>query len=309
MTTTRKTKMAARRLAGLALAATFIVAGPAIADDAADRLEQDAKAQIAYFNKNRKRVKSAKTYAQLIMEMSSVQHPLVAKRVGKALLKEKDLERRMIASAALGTFVHTDEAREAAGIALVDGITKTKKIEDELLENCTHSLGKLEYTPAVPLMSDLIKTPSKIDPWVMVTTVRALAKCDDWRALPVLLKLWEFTAKGFSWETGEVTVDTGSSGDADQKAAEAAWNAKYGMVKKQGKPPLDLRVYAEEVAKAASKICSDKDNVERFSNAAELRKWMVDRVEKLTAMGIEIPPLPARLKRQQAKAEKAAKNK
>ena len=122
------------------------------------------------------------------------------------------------------------------------------------------------------------------DPYLLVTVVRAVGNLEDLRALPTLLELWERHPVGYSWETGEVTVDTGAPGTADQEAAEAAWKAKYGNVQKKGKPPVMFKIYIQELCKSVGKITG-----EEITQASDLRKWMEANIERLKEAGVEIP--------------------
>lgn len=263
-----------------ALAATLATASLVHAADD-DAQKERAKDQITYFNRDSKKAKDDYKYAELMYELAATRHPLVVKRIGKVMLKESSLDRQMIAASILSEFSSPEDVRTAAGEVLTEALT-AKKMENDVIDSAVISIGKLKWTDAVPdLCSILIKGG---DPWLLVTTVRIIGDLEDKRALPTLLELWERSPVGYSWETGEVKVDTGAAGTADQEAAEAAWKKKYGHVKAKGKPPVMLKVYIEEIAKSVAKITGEK-----MKKPTELRKWMELHAEELRELGVEIP--------------------
>lgn len=269
-----------RNVTGLAVAA--LVALSAVAYGADDNRTKSVKAKIAYFDKHQKKLKDPHKFAELVYELGSTGHALAAKRIGKILLKSKDVERKMIAADVLSEFKDDPEGKAEAGKALVKAFGNSK-MEIDVLDTMANTVGKLEYKPAVPALCEILRKGG--DPWLLLTTVRAVGKLKDMRALPTLLELWERNPVGYSWETGEVTVDTGAPGTADQEAAEAEWNAKYGATMKgKGKPPVMLKIYIKEVVKAVHNIVGEKIN-----QPSDLRKWMEARRKELAKMGIEIP--------------------
>lgn len=270
----------------LLIASAFCAGGRAFAADDADKeaeaaAAKRAKDQIAYFERDSKKTKDLFKYADLMGELCATQHALIAKHLGKILTKSKDLDRQMIAADFLGKFKSPDDIRDAAGAELLEALD-AKGMEVDVLEKIVISIGAIDYKPAVPTLCEILRKGG--DPWLLVHTVRVVGDLKDKRALPILLELWERSPVGFSWETGSVSVDTGSSGTADQEAAEAAWNAKYGNVKAKGKPPVMLKAYIGEIVKSVKKIT----DVE-MSKSSELREWMEAHAKELAELGIEIP--------------------
>ena len=119
---------------------------------------------------------------------------------------------------------------------------------------------------------------------------RKMAACQsltankDWRAIPKLLEMFHVAMpRRVTWKTGEVKVDTGTAGDADQKAAEAKFNAKYGAggskmkakAKRKAKA-FDERNFSNELRKAVKGITS-----EDFDNAIGFEDWYVDNYVKV----------------------------
>ena len=214
-------------------------------------------------------------------ELCNTQHPLVAKHLGKILTKSKDLDKQMIAADFLGKFTKPEHLRDVAGAELLEALD-AKGMENAVIEKIVISIGAIDYKPAVPTLCQILRKGG--NPWLLVHTVRVVGDLKDYRALPILLELWERSPVGYSWETGEVTVDTGTSGTADQEAAEAAWHAKYGHVKAKGKPPVMLKAYIQEIVKSVKKITEVE-----MKKSSELRAWMEEHAEMLAELGVEIP--------------------
>ena len=267
-----------RTILAAAAALTLLSALPAHADEAWD---QAAEKEIAYFKKYAKKAKDDHKWAEMVMSVVGTQHPDAAEELGKVLRRDRSVEHQMILAAALADFRDHEESRVAAGEALHTALDK-EKFEVDVVDSIVDSIGKLKYTPAVFSLCEILKKGG--DPYLLVTTVRAVGNLEDKRALPTLLELWERHPVGYSWETGEVTVDTGAAGTADQEAAEAAWKAKYGSVQKKGKPPVMFKIYIQELAKAVSKITG-----EEIEKASDLRKWMEEHIEELQELDVEIP--------------------
>lgn len=264
----------------LAIAAA-LASSPALA---ADEVPVDVKEAIAYFDKYAPKAKDEHRYAELVSDLASTEHAAAAERIGKIAEFDKVMEHVLIAADALAEFKRFPEAREAAGKAVLKIITKGNwDDEPDVLIAAVDSIGKLEFGPGVVPTGELLLKSS--DPWLQVRCVRALGDCKDLRALPFLLQLLERYPAGFSWEGGEVNVDTGTAGDGDQKEAERQYQAKYGGQTRGGKPPVMFRAWIQEIKRAIAKITKD----DTVNSAADLRKWMESRREELQKLGIEIP--------------------
>lgn len=256
-----------------------LAAAPVRADDDADTAM--AKNRVASFDQYGPKAKDPGKYADLVMELASLSHPITVERVGRIVLKDKDEEHQLIAASALAEFKKPDAVRDLAGKTLVKAIDAGPSID--VVDTCVASIGKIGYREAVPMLVEILRKGG--DPWLLVTTVRVCGDLKDWRALPQLLELWERFPVGDSWEGGSVTVDTGASGDADQQAAEAAYKQQYGNQKRRGKPPMMLRAYIQELSKSAKKITGSED----IRHPKDLRAWMEARADEFKKLGIEIP--------------------
>lgn len=272
------------RLRKIALSLVLVtVAAPAARAAEDDVATQNAKATIAFFDKNASRAKDDQKFSELVMEVANTGHPLAAERLGKVLRKDSSLEHKMIAAAALGQMKDPDEARKAAGKALLESFEKDD-FDADVKINVVESLGDLDCHDAVPALSAAALKGG--DPFVLLRVVRALGKINDRRALPALLELWERHPVGYSWETGEVNVDTGSEGTADQEAAEAQWHAQYdSAMAHHKKPPVMFKVYIKELILTVRKITGD----ETIEKPDQFRAWMEAHREELAKEGIDIP--------------------
>ena len=263
----------------LALAAALAGAAPVLAGD----IPADVKEAIAYFEKYAVKAKDPSRYAELVHDLGATQDPAAAERIGKIFTAEKNPEHHLIAADTLGDFTKSAEGKAAAGKALVKALEKFD--EEDLRISIVDSLGKLTFADGtMPICEVLRKAGS---PWLMLRCVRALGTIKDMHALPTLLEILERYPVGFKWPAGdEVTVDTGSSGDADQQAAEAQYNEQHKNDRgKKGKPPVMFKAYIQELKKTIQAITNDTT----IDGAQALRKWMVDRTDMLKKLGIEIP--------------------
>lgn len=263
----------------LVLTLAALAAPARAADDPA--LLNNAKAAVAYFDKYASSAKDEQKYAELLMDMTRIHHAITVERIGKVLLREGEEERRMIAAAALAEFTKPKEIADLAGKLLVEGAKKAPT--DDVKDNCIDSMGKLKYRDGVPYLNEVALAGG--NPYVLLTTVRVMGEINDRRALPALLELWERHPVGYSWETGEVNVDTGAAGTADQEAAEAEWNSQYGSsMGPKKKPPVMFKVYIQELVKTVGKLTGEK-----IEKPEDLRAWMEARREELKKEGVEIP--------------------
>ncbi|MCE9636817.1 MAG: HEAT repeat domain-containing protein [Planctomycetes bacterium] len=271
------------------------------ADD--DPATRDAKARIAYFDDHAGKVKDDGKFADLVMDLADYPHALTVERVGRILLKEKDEEHQAIAAAALSSYKKPVEIRDAAGKVLVKGI-ESGDVSDYVRDSCIDAIGKIDYKDAVPTLNAVALKGG--DSWVLCTAVRVMGELDDKRALPALLQLWERFPKGYKWDTGgEVTVDTGASGTADQDAAEAQFAAQSKGAHRKGKPPTMLRDYAQQLVRTVMKITRD----DTIISSDLLRAWMEAHREELTKLGIEIPKYKGPTKKADDKDKKGGKDK
>jgi len=214
-------------------------------------------------------------------------HKDVLKELKRVLTKEADLE---LKAAAAEGFQHqtpfpTDAGRPLAEFLKLNAawasIAEPKdaaeeeriKYEARVLVACWTSVGALGWK----------------DPWkdwkgyidhahddVASAAITAFGKLKEYRALPPLLEWFNIYPDGLSWEGGSVRVDTGAAGTADQRAAEAAYRAKFGGRAKKARPAV-----VEALLKAVRDITGQE-----FSKPAQLKQWMEDNKLLLRKHGV-----------------------
>ncbi len=253
------------RILGLLLAFAF----SAYAAEAVDL--DEAKAAIQEFDKAFKAAKEIEEKQNLVYNLHDVPHDLVIKRLEK-LLRHKDPAVRNVAALALGGQAHNVPL---AGSVLMRTYARDFK-STEVLSSVLEAMTELKYLGYWPKAEPALKDERNA---VIIRILELLGTNEDWRAIPRLLELYRVVMpKKVSWSTGEVKVDTGAAGDADQKAAEAEFNRKYGRGGSKAKAKakakargIDLRNFSTQIRKCVKKI-TDQD----FDTAWDFEDWYVD---------------------------------
>lgn len=244
----------------------------ALAVHAADAVDQaEAKEAIREFEAAFKATKVIEEQQNAVYDLHDVPHDLVIRRLEK-LLRHKHPGIRNVAALALGGQSHN---APLAGSILMRTYVRDYKNE-EVLSSVLEAMAELEYLGYWPKAEAALKDERSA---VIIRVLDLLGTNEDWRAIPRLLEFYRVAMpKKVSWSTGEVTVDTGASGDADQKAAEAAWNAKYGRggskaaAKAKAKArSMDLRNFSTQIRKCVKKITGQD-----FDTAWDFEDWYVE---------------------------------
>ncbi|MHC4548805.1 MAG: HEAT repeat domain-containing protein [Planctomycetota bacterium] len=231
---------------------------------------EDAKAALDDFEQAFKsRELEAKQNA--IYDLHDVPHDLVLKRLEK-LLRHKSPAVRNVAALALGGQAHNVDK---AGAALMRSYVKDFK-QTEVLSSVLEGIAELRYLGYWPKVEPALKDERNS---VIIRVLELLGTNQDWRAIHRLLEIYRIVMpRRVTWKTGEVKVDTGTAGDADQKAAEAAFNKKYGRggskekAKAQRKAKsFDLRNFAAQIRKCVKRITGQD-----FDNAMDFEDWYVE---------------------------------
>jgi hypothetical protein len=249
------------------LAMVAVLASGAVAkDDDEAMAERRAKAAVKRF-KHYFKSKDVDKKCDALLVLSRTQHPLTVAEMRKVLMKDRDAEVRDACVMVLGDMTEVaDEAGAAIRDLLELCVRKRRKEDPEVLKSAGASIGKLGYKGA---HEGLLWLLDHNDQWVVVNAIRAIAQVGDRKALPKLYDMAVFQGTGYSWSTGEVTVDTGAAGDADQKAAEALWKKKYGHVKPRKAGPTVVKLYMRHLRECVEKLTGEK-----FESAAEFKAWI-----------------------------------
>ena len=205
-----------------------------------------------------------------IHALARTKNDLVTERLGK-LLGHPDFEIRMGAAMVLDSMAHNPDK---AGEILRAFITSGKEKEDEVMINAMLSLGRLLHVKAINDMGEVILKHGNV--FVKIEGLKAYAKMKDKAALLPILDLWLVNPQGYSWEGGEVSVDTGAPGTEDQEAAEAAYAQKYGHQKRSGSPPTMLKTYIQQIVETVFQITGEKMKV-----PTDLMNWLVKHEAEL----------------------------
>ena len=236
----------------------------AVSDDA-------AKEGLAEFKKTFKKTKDLEGRQNLVYDLHDLPHELVIKQLEK-LLKTKDKNIGGVAALALGGQAH-DPLR--AGKILMNGY-KAQFKEELIVISVMDGWTELKYLAYWPTVEKAMKDARNA---IVIRVLDLLGDNKDWRAIPKLLEMFHVAMpKRVTWKTGEVKVDTGTAGDADQKAAEAKFNAKYGKggskakakAKRKAKA-FDERNFSNELRKTVKSITG-----EDFDNAIDFEDWYLE---------------------------------
>ncbi|MCC7139371.1 MAG: hypothetical protein IT460_13190 [Planctomycetes bacterium] len=178
-----------------------------------------------------------------VAQISKLQHPAVIDAIA-AVSRESDTTLRM-----LGVIYLSDQTLlpGAAG-PHASAAFKRAGDDDALRMTCLQTIGRLRFLGARPELRDGLKSLSFA---VRKSALAATARTGDLRLLHDVLAVVgvdipndgtassgggaedpkssggkEVVSEGYSWEGAEASVDTGTAGDSDQKAAEAQAKAE-----------------------------------------------------------------------------------
>jgi len=231
-----------------------------VKDDRPVSGDEAAKAAIERFERDFASKDEGKRM-NAISSLGMTKNDLVAKKLG-TLLGHANIEVRQAASLVLeGQYQNKVLAGELLRKALL------KENEAEVLINLALAIGRVPHPDAIPDMGDVMKKDENV--FVKIEILKAYGKMKDTRALLPILDLWLVNPHGYSWEGGEVSYDSGASGDADQKEAERQYHEKYGNQQRKGAPPTMLKTFIQAIAEAVEKITGEK-----LSGPTPLMEWM-----------------------------------
>ncbi len=234
--------------------------------------DEKAKEAIAKFQEAFK-TSTVEGKQSAVYDLHDVPNDLVLKELSK-LLRNKDPKVRHVAALAVGGQSH--DAKSAGELLL-----KTYKGDfdaEEVVASVLQALGELKYMAYWPDLETALQDKRTA---VVLQSLDLVGNNQDWRAFPELVEMYRIALPaGKKWGGGEeVTVDTGADGDADQKAAEAKYNAQN-----PGKGGLGgggggggggrssmLRNLSRPIEKCVKRITGL-----RFDNSLDLETWWAD---------------------------------
>ena len=264
-----------------------------VKDDRPVSGDEAAKAAIERFDRDFASRDEGKRM-NAIASLGMTKNDLVAKKIG-TLLGHADLEVRQAAALVLeGQYQNRALAGELLRKALM------RENEAEVLINLALAIGRVPHPDAIPDMGEVMKKADNA--FVKIEILKAFGKMKDTRALLPILDLWLVNPHGYSWDGGEVKVDTGASGDTDQKEAEKQYKEKYGNQQHKGAPPTMLKTFIQAIAEAVEKITGEK-----LTGPTQLMEWMCKHEAELP---YKLPgKVKQTLKEFQDRAAKKAKEK
>lgn len=251
----------------LALPAVALADAPAPAPPAS---EEAATAALDGFEKAFA-AKSIEEKQAAVYTLHDVAHDRVLAKLG-ALLKDRRPEIRNVAALAIGGQRH-DVAK--SGAVLMKAL-KSNLDDEDMVASILQAICELKFKGYWP---DLTKLLWDDRPPVVIRSLDVIAANQDWRATHELVRLFkEKVDRAVKWSTGEETVDTGAAGDTDQKAAEAAFNAKYGQGGSKMKAEAKRKSeqgrgidYTRPLRKAAKAITGQD-----FDTGLDFEDWLVE---------------------------------
>jgi len=253
-----------------------------------------------------------------IFDLHDYDHPLVAKELRK-LLRKREVQIAQVAALAMGGQKHDVEETGETLMKTWDRRDDDTPVLQSIL-SAWQELGYLDYWPK------LEKTLKDERNQLVIGTMKLLGTNKDYRALPRLLEMYHVAMpKRVKWKTGEVTVDTGTAGDADQKAAEAEFNRRYGRggSKEKAKAKRKAKAHDERNFKHHLRRCVKAITGEGFDNAIDFEDWYLEnylavakRIAELQGTSVEaavakakaeLPEFRAKVEKRRKKYEEAAR--
>ena len=210
-----------------------------------------------------------------IVLLGQSKNDLVTKKLGSLLGNPVSDVRQAAALTLDGQYQNTDLSGEFLRKALLS------EEDVEVSMNIALALGRILYAKAVPDMGEVMKKAD--DAFLKMEILKAFGKMKDKRALVPILEVWLVNPHGYSWQGGEEHVDTGASGDTDQKAAEAKYKEKHKNDHRRAAPPVMLKTYIQAIAECVFQITGEK-----IQNPMELMQWMVKHEAEL---GYKLPAM------------------
>jgi len=251
---------------------------------------EEAKIALKEFKGAFRTADSLEARQELVFGLHDVPHDLILKEL-KRLIRNKSEGIRVVAALAIGGQGH-NKAR--AGKLLMDSFEREKKTIDVAI-SCIDGMRELRYYGYWPEIKS--STGNGARSAIVIRILELLGSNKDYRALPMLLKMYKVAMpKRVTWTTGTVNVDTGAAGDADNQAAQAEFNRRYGAggskakAKAQGKArSFDARNFTTQI-RACAKAITGED----FETDFDLEDWWVDnwemvarRIAKMDGVNVE----------------------
>jgi hypothetical protein len=224
--------------------------------------DEEAKAAIERFKASFKGNDVAKKGTALFA-LAKVQHPDVSTELGKHLTN-RNVE---LKAATAMAFADQTALPAIAGPKLVAAFPPNDG-DAAWLMTAVDGIESMKYRAGLPVLLKLLKHKNNA---VVKHSLLALARMKDMRALDDLLAMMKELKidAGYSWEGGEVSVDTGAPGTADQEAAEAQYQQQYGNNGAKGRSAgRKMRDIGEVLLTAMKELTG-----QQFTKTATAKEW------------------------------------
>lgn len=230
---------------------------PALATNA------EAKEAIVAF-KEAFKAKDVEAKCDAIDGLAKVQHPEIVAELAK-LLTHKNLEIRATATQDMGF----QKALPAIAGARLAATLEGKNLDWAYTTDAIDALKALKYRAALPLLVKLLKHENHV---IVRWAFDALGDLKDVRAIePILERIKELKIdQAVRWDGVSVSVDTGASGDGDQKAAEALGAALAAANKGKGKSGARTSRALGEIVFLVLKDLTGQ----QFASGKAAREWL-----------------------------------
>jgi hypothetical protein len=225
---------------------------------------EEAKAAIARF-KDEFKAKEVDEKLDAIDALAKTNHPDVVEELGR-LLSHRNAEVRSVAAQDLAL---QRALPTLAGRRLATVLDQAKTLDWTLVTDAIDAVEALGWRGSLPHLLRLFKHEN---PAIIRWALSAIGEMKDVRALEAVLDLMKELRidEGAKWEGGEVQVDTGAAGTADQEAAEAAYQARYGGSARKGRASAKK---SRSLGQILFLVVKDLTG-ESFASAKDARAWM-----------------------------------
>jgi len=206
-------------------------------------------------------------------QLAKVQH----RKVVDALAKETRNRNIDVRTAAVLQLGRLRALPGYAGAAVVKAMEKNSKDSTFQMAGL-ESVGSLGYLGATEVLVRMLKHPEYA---VQKNALVTMGTLKDPRFIEEIIKLMKALRleSGASWDGVSVTHDTGTAGDHDQKAAEAAGKAAEAKNKGKGKRAArSQRDLGPVVLQTAKELTG-----EEFTGGIMARKWLAENRKQVDA--------------------------
>ena len=230
---------------------------------------------------------------QAVRNLAEVQHPKVVDVLAK-LTNNRDPD---IAAAALIGLGDQRAIPGYAGEAVVKVMTRNSKDDTTQMAGLA-AIANLKYLGAKDI---IIKLMGHHDYAVKKNALVTIGKLKDERFIEEIVKLMKELKleKGAKWDGVNVTYDTGTAGDGDQKMAEKIGKAQEAKNKKKGKRAARSQ---RDIGPVVLELMFDLTG-EQFTGGVAARKWLNEN-RKAVDEKVAVREKEAAAQKAEAKASK-----